>query len=97
MRTTGKSGASAAHAPLVWANRPSIEHYVWVSAGIFGGFLLGLILLCCLLFGSLWLGFYLSGRLGDHHTGFILVSGVYCLCGLFLIIARKKLAHALTH
>ncbi len=44
-----------------------------------------------LLFISFWAGFYLSEKLGDNYSGFVIVAGFYFLLCVILIIGRKRL------
>lgn len=53
--------------------------------------LLGLVGFLFILFLSLSAGFYISSRMGNAYSGFIIIAGVYLLIGLILVIYRKKL------
>ena len=62
-----------------------------IASGLVSGFLLVITGILVLFFISLWLGFYISYRMGDSYSGFTIVAGFYLLTGLVLYVSRKKL------
>ena len=62
-----------------------------IASGLVSGFLLAITGIMVLFFISLWLGFYISYRMGDSYSGFTIVAGFYLLIGLVLYVSRKKL------
>ena len=62
-----------------------------IAAGVMSGLLLAITGILFLFFTSLWLGFYISFRIGDSYSGFPIVAGFYLLIGLILVVGRKKI------
>ena len=62
-----------------------------IAAGLISGVLLAITGILFLFFISLWLGFYISFRMGDSYSGFPIVAGFYLLIGLILVVGRKKI------
>ena len=62
-----------------------------IGAGLVSGFIITLISILFLFFISLWVGFYLSAKMGDSYSGFPIVAGIYLVIGLVLFTNKKKM------
>jgi len=61
-----------------------------IGANLISNFIIAVTALLFLLFISIAAGFYLSFRLGNNYSGFIIVAGFYLLIVLILFLCRKK-------
>ena len=69
----------------------TIERSSVILADLISNILVGLVVILFVFFLSICAGFYFSSRLGEYYLGFAIVAGFYFLCGLILILLRKKL------
>jgi hypothetical protein len=68
----------------------AVEKGSEVLAKTVTGVILGLLGFFTLLFGSLALGFYLSERIGDTYSGFLIVTGFYLLITILIFMLKDK-------
>lgn len=69
----------------------SIEKIATISAAIASGVMLALLGLFFLIFGSITLGFFLSGLLDSNTAGFGIVAGIYLLLIIIIVVFGKKI------
>lgn len=62
-----------------------------IGSSLISNLLIGLVVILLIFFISLGAGFYISERLGDNYSGFIIVAGFYFIIGFILIIGRRTL------
>lgn len=69
----------------------TIDKTSTISSSLFSNLLIGLVGFLLLFFISLGASFYISFRIGDNYSGFIIVAGFYFILGCILFIGRKSL------
>jgi uncharacterized membrane protein len=62
-----------------------------IGSGLISNLLIGLVGVLLMFFISLGVSFYISERVGNNYSGFIIVAGFYFILGLILMIGRKTL------
>ena len=68
-----------------------IDHSSDIIAGIISTFVVGIMLVLFLFFGSMYAAYYLSDLLGINYVGFAIVSGFYLFIGLLFYLSKKGL------
>jgi hypothetical protein len=62
-----------------------------IGSSLISNLLIGLVGILLIFFISLGAGFYISYRIGDNYSGFIIVAGFYFILGFILMIGRRTL------
>ena len=62
-----------------------------IGSSIISNLLIGLVGILLIVFLSLGVSFYISFRMGDSYSGFIIVAAFYFILGFILMIGRKAL------
>ena len=61
------------------------------AAGAAAGGILAILAFFVFLFGSLTLGFYLSEKIGNTYSGFLIITGFYLLVALVVYFTQENL------
>jgi energy-coupling factor transporter transmembrane protein EcfT len=62
-----------------------------IGSCLISNLLIGLVGILIIFFISLGASFYISYRIGDNYSGFIIVAGFYFILGFILMIGRRTL------
>ena len=69
----------------------AIEKSALVGSSFLSSMILGVVIFLFLLFTSLSAGFYISARMGDTYSGFLIVSGFYLILCILLLSVKDKI------
>ncbi len=62
-----------------------------IGSCLISNLLIGLVGFLLIFFISLGASFYISERIGDNYSGFVIVAGFYFILGFILMIGRRTL------